>query len=110
MRRLKLSVCLLAVSQFTPMAIAATENSCIPAFIEKSKKYYFDTGTKEIRVKVLKIDPTTCWLSVKEVLPKGVAANHFRNKKKLPFWLNMNNVRVVRKHAEEEIIAAKIPG
>ena len=110
MRKLALATLLLAGSQwFSPAVMAADTPNCIPSFLEVNKRYYVDTGSSEFRVKVLGIETDSCWISVKEVLPKGASEVHFSKKKTKPFWLNMSTVVSVRKKLDEEVVVATTP-
>jgi hypothetical protein len=89
-----LLLCSLAVG-FSSTAIAASEG-CIPNFLKENTKYYIETARHEMKIRVLKIEADSCWLSVKEVLPQSDNDQHFGSKKKNAFWININNIYVIR--------------
>lgn len=74
------------------------ENTCqVPSFIKEDNKYYIETAKKELFVKVKKIDSNSCWIKVKEHFASNVDENMLPNKRKNVFWVNVENLVVVRK-------------
>lgn len=70
--------------------------NCVPGFVKENSKYIIGPPGQEQVLKVVKIDVGSCWVKVKEVLSPDMET-HYSIDRKNVFWLNMNNVSVIRK-------------
>ena len=87
---------LISVSTMVCTTTVQAAESCVPSFIKENKKYYIETPKHEMKVKIMKIDPASCWVSVKEVIPKDNKLTNHSSKNKNAFWINFNHVAVIR--------------
>ncbi len=86
----------LIIGSLLMFSSVASAEGCVPSFIKVDNKYRIETKQRELIVKVKKIDATSCWIKVKEVLSADVEVLYQPEKKEM-FWFNMANISVIRK-------------
>ena len=80
------------------------ETACqVPSFIVEGKNYYIETTKKELFVKVRKVDANSCWIKVREQFHSSVDETMLPEKRKSVFWINVENLVVVRKESQAAV-------